>query len=82
MDLQRERPVGVREIASHLGVTARTVRRWMATGLEHVVIGRTVRTTWEAVERFASRPTPASQHVVSTPSADHAALLKKYGCRG
>jgi hypothetical protein len=78
MDMRREQPATVREIADHFTVTQRTVRRWMVRGLEHAQVGGKIFTTWEAVARFATdRHTPAA--AVITPSADYRRLLAKHG---
>lgn len=52
VDLTREQPLKVEDVAALFGVCRRTVENWFDRGLERVQIGRSVYTSLEAIQRF------------------------------
>jgi len=87
IDSKSERLMSLDQVASRIGCSTQTVRKWAASGcngriLETVKFGRLVRTSLEAVERFQQ------PHIARTPllEADHseyrrveAALSQRHG---
>lgn len=53
VDLVKETPVKLTEVATRFGVHRRTVENWFDSGLEHCRMGRLVYTTMEAIQRFS-----------------------------
>lgn len=63
IDLTRETPLRISELAAFLGVHRRTVESWLNRGLESVKLGRLMFTTLEALQRFAVQsPVPETTH--------------------
>ena len=65
LDLTREKPIKIADVAKWLGVKPEVVKAWLSCGLEHAKIGSVVFTSREAVERFCG-PAPVKE-VVEEP---------------
>lgn len=84
IDLSRETPIGVADVARLFGVHRNTVEDWFDAGLESVKLRGRVFTTREALNRFAKPREPAAEPPKGTQrqmKADTAAreLEKRYG---
>ncbi len=53
IDLTRENPVSIKQVAEMFGVHRRTVEAWFGAGLERVKLGGRVYTTRAALQRFS-----------------------------
>lgn len=53
IDLTRERPVSIADVALMFGVHRRTVEGWFDVGLERIKVGGRIFTTKEALQRFS-----------------------------
>lgn len=92
VDIAREQIVPLEEVAKKFGVTLQTVRNWTKRGkhrLEAIRVGRVVRTSWEAVQRFAanSESDPAAiQQIIKQPQVsetheESCRLLREMGLK-
>jgi transposase len=70
VDVAREKIVPLEAVAEKFDVSLQTVRNWANSSkhrLETIRVGRLVRTSWEAVQRFAiQRDTQEESSVIQT----------------
>lgn len=55
IDLTKEKPLKIKEVAAKYSVHRRTVENWFKRGLEFVKIDRLVYTTQEAIQRYSQQ---------------------------
>jgi len=73
IDVTRETLLSPKEAAARMGVTARTIWNWIQSGrLEACRTGRSIRTSVEALARFASPYQPAGSPAAATSETDRA----------
>ena len=86
IDINRETPLSLKEAASRVGVTARTVWNWIQSGrLEACRCGRNVRTSVEALARFTSPYRPARESAGAANNSENdramAELREEHGLK-
>lgn len=76
VNVLQEQPITVEQAAQLCGVKERTIYRWFERGLERVNLGGVVRTSREALARFA-RDTSAQPELVQSDMREAIAVLNE-----